>query len=67
MKPVFPLLTLSMALSVLTSCSWIMNQPEEKTRVPVPPKGTTASQLPWNKTQKFESEAQLGPLANPRR
>ena len=67
MKPVFSLLLFSLVLGSLSSCGWMMNQPEEQTRVPVPPSGTTKSQLPWNTKPKFEADAQLGPLANPRR
>ena len=36
-------------------------------RVPQPPPGPEKSALPHNKTQRFEAEATLGPLASPRR
>ncbi|MEG1258499.1 MAG: hypothetical protein RR138_07615 [Akkermansia sp.] len=68
MKHTSFLLLAGMLTCTLCSCSFIMNNPsEEKERVPRPPDGSTKSQLPWNKTQKFEGEAQLGPLASPRR
>ncbi len=58
---------LSSALMILmSSCSWIM-QPEERERIPQPPPGEAKSSIPHNRTQKFEAESALGPLATPRR
>ena len=42
-------------------------EPQERERVPQPPPGPEKSALPHNKTQRFEAEATLGPLASPRR
>lgn len=53
-------------LFLLSSCSWLM-EPQERERVPQPPPGPEKSALPHNKTQRFEAEATLGPLASPRR
>ncbi len=51
---------------LMSSCSWIM-QPEERERIPQPPPGEAKSSIPHNRTQKFEAESALGPLATPRR
>ncbi len=61
------LLCWGLSASLLSSCSYIMNEPKENTRIPQPPPGTTERSKPWNESQKFEAEAVLGPLANPRR
>lgn len=61
----FPVILLSAMVFSLGSCGSIMNK--EKERVPVPPSGTSERSKPWNETQRFEGEAALGPLANPRR
>lgn len=60
------LLLASFSLLLVSSCSWLM-EPKEHERIPQPPPGETKSALPHNKTQKFEAEATLGPLASPRR
>ena len=60
------LLLTSISLLLVSSCSWLM-EPKERERVPQPPPGPEKSALPHNKTQRFEAEATLGPLASPRR
>ncbi|KXT47427.1 hypothetical protein [Akkermansia sp.] len=60
------LLLASFSLLLVSSCSWLM-EPKEHERVPQPPPGPEKSALPHNKSQRFEAEATLGPLATPRR
>lgn len=67
MKHLMAALCLSFLAAAFSSCTYIMNDSGEKERIPQPPPGTTNRQKPWNESQKFEAEATLGPLVNPRR
>lgn len=60
------LLIASFPFLLASSCSWLM-EPKEYERIPQPPPGPEKSTLPHNKTERFEAEATLGPLASPRR
>lgn len=60
MKKISLLLILGTAPLLVVSCSQMKD--DDNKRVPVPPQGTSRSTIPWNKTQKFEGDAALGPF-----
>lgn len=66
MKPLYFILVPGLMALALSSCQH-STRDEDRERIPEPPPGSTKRLKPWNQTQRFEGEAILGPIANPRR
>lgn len=66
-KKIIAIISLSIPLLCVSCVESKADALPPTTRIPQPPSGSSTRLIPQNKIQKFEGDAALGPLANPRR